>query len=87
LAFYPSSEEQKKRDFEALDELVPITGYGIPGEDKIDDVVLAINENNESSWNDHANSSDEVVFDEVIVESDDTQGSTKVDFNSKCDET
>ena len=87
LAFYPSSEEQKKRDFEALDELVPITGYGISGEDKIRDVVLAKNENNESGWNDHANSSDEIVFDELVLESDDTPGSTKVDFNSKYDET
>ena len=87
LAFYPSSEEQKKRDFEALDELVPITGYGISGEDKIRDVVLAKNENNESRWNDHANSSDEVVFDELVSKSDDTPGSTKVDFNSKYDET
>ena len=87
LAFYPSSAEQKKRDFEALDELVPIIGYGIPGEDKIRDVVLAKNENNESRYNDHANSSDEMVFDELGLESDDTPGSTKIDFNSKYDET
>ncbi|CAG89961.2 DEHA2F27368p [Debaryomyces hansenii CBS767] len=87
LSSYPSSEEQKKRDFEALDELVPIIGYGISGEDKIRDVVLAKNENNESGWNDHANSSDEIVFDESVLESDDTPGSTKVDFNSKYDET
>ena len=87
LAFYPSSEEQKKRDFEALDELVPITGYGISEEDKLRDVVLAKNENNESGWNDHANSSDEIVFDELVLKSDDTPGSTKVDFNSKYDET
>lgn len=87
FAFYPSSEEQKKRDFEALDELVPITGYGISGEDKIRDVVLAENENNKSRWNDHANSSGEMVFDELVLESDDTPGSTKVDFNSKYDVT
>ena len=36
--------------------------------------------------NDHANSSDEMVFDELALDSDDTLGSTKVDFNSKCDE-
>ncbi|CUM49787.1 unnamed protein product [Debaryomyces tyrocola] len=87
LAVHPSSEERKKRDFEALDELLPITGYGISGEDKIRDVLLAKNENNESRWNDHANSSDEMVFDELVLESDDTPGSTKVDSNSKCDET
>ena len=85
LAFYPSSEEQKKRDYEALDELFPITGYGISEEAKVCDDV-AKNNNNERRWNDHAQSSDEAVFDEV-VESDDTQGSTKVDFNSKGDET
>ncbi|CUM56002.1 unnamed protein product [Debaryomyces tyrocola] len=87
LAVYPSSEGRKKRDFEALDELVPITGYGISGEDKIRDVVLAKNENNESRLNDLANSSDEMVFDELVLKSDDTPGSTKVDSNWKCDET
>ena len=87
LADYPSSEERKKRDFEALDELLPITSYGMSGEAKIRDFVLAKNENNESRWNDHANSSDEMVFDELILESDNTPGSTKVDYNSKCDET
>lgn len=87
LAVYPGSEEQKKRDFEAIDELVPITGYGISGDDKIRDVVSAKNENNEGRWNDHPNSSDEMVFDELVLESDDTPRSTKVDFNSMCDET
>ncbi|KRZ98374.1 uncharacterized protein AC631_05866 [Debaryomyces fabryi] len=87
LAVYPGSEEQKKRDFEAIDELVPITGYGISGDDKIRDVVSAKNENNEGRWNYHPNSSDEMVFDELVLESDDTPGSTKVDFNSKYDET
>ncbi|MDN5664434.1 MAG: DUF3698 domain-containing protein, partial [Staphylococcus equorum] len=86
LAVYPSSEERKKRDFEALDELLPVTSYGMSGEAKIRDAVLAKNENNESRWNDHANSSDEMVFDELVLESDNTPGSTKVDFNSKCDE-
>ena len=92
LAIYPSSEERKRRDIEALNEIIPIVGHGNNGQYEIQDGILCADKDseskyNESRWNDHANSSIEMVFDELVLESDDTQGSTKVDFHSKCDET
>ena len=86
LAVHPSSEERKRRDFETLDELFQVTGYGISRQDEVGDISLAEKEKYETRWNDQANSSDEMVFHE-LVGSDDSPGSTKVDYNMACDKT
>lgn len=88
LAVYPSNEERKKRDLETLDEIIPIAGHRYNSQHELQDSILCADKGsegryNESRWNDHGNSSDEMVFDELVVESDDTAGSTKVYFNSK----
>ena len=40
LAIYPSSEERKRRDIEALNEIIPIVGHGNNGQYEIQDGIL-----------------------------------------------
>ena len=89
LAFYLSSEERKKGDFESLDQIIPIASHRNNSYYEIQNSILYADKDsegkcNESKWNNHSSSSDEMVANELVLESDDTAGYNKVDYNSKA---